>query len=86
MLRLYIRGCENSTLANVLPPFCTALGVQTPLYRECILYSNEVLCLAILRSYSVHNCIAIHACFAMQYNRGETIVYNKFPLVAGRMP
>ena len=38
----YIRGCENSTLANVLGPFCTALGGQTPLYCDCILYRNEV--------------------------------------------
>ena len=42
MLDEYIRGCENSTLANVLTPSCTALGVQTPLYRDRVLYSNEV--------------------------------------------
>ena len=42
MSNAYIRGCENSTLANVLPLFCTALGVQTLLYRDRILYSNEV--------------------------------------------
>ena len=42
MLDEYIRGCENSTLANVLTPFCTALGVQTPLYCVRILYSIEV--------------------------------------------
>ena len=60
----YIRGCENSTLANVHTPSCTALGVQTPLYRDRVLYSNEGANPAILRPHSVQNCIAIHACFA----------------------
>ena len=40
----YIRGCENSTLANVVTPSCTALGVQTPLYCDRVLYSNEGEC------------------------------------------
>ena len=66
MLNRYIRGCENSTLANVVSPFCTALGVQTPLYCVCILYSIGVECCTETRSYSVQNCIAIHACFASQ--------------------
>ena len=72
MLWLYIRKCENSTLANVLTPFCTALGVQTPLYRDRILYSNEgqipLYCIRILYRIAYR----YMRVFAMQYNRGES--------------
>ena len=97
-----MRICLKANSHNVLTPSCTALGVQTPLYCDRILYSNEVQtplycdrilysigCAnpailrgvavqqreanpAILRSRAVQKRIAIHACFAMQYNRGES--------------
>ena len=36
-----MRICFKTNSHNVLTPFCTALGVQTPLYCVRILYSNE---------------------------------------------
>ena len=68
----YIRGCENSTLANVLTPFCTALGVQTPLYRDRILYRIGVAFCTELHRNTCMFCDAIHngyVCSATVYRK-----------------
>ena len=56
MLNEYIRGCENSTLANVLPPSCTETSGKSR-------YIASVFCTETW-VHSVQHCIAIHACFA----------------------
>ena len=70
MLNRYIRGCENSTLANVLTPFCTALGVQTPLYREALLYSNEGECCTALHS---DTCVFFDAMLEVRSKYGNIV-------------
>ena len=70
MLNRYIRGCENSTLANVLTPFCTALGVQTPLYCVRILYSNEGECCTALHS---DTCVFCNAMLEELFSYGNIV-------------
>ena len=75
----YIRGCENSTLANVLGPFCTALGVQTPLYCDCILYRNEVqtslYCVRILYRIGGVFCTELHHNTCVFCMDGQKLLY-----------
>ena len=78
----YIRGCENSTLANVLTPSCTALGVQTPLYCDRVLYSNEgqtqLYCVRILYRIGGVFCTELHRNTCVFCMDGQKLLCTSF--------